>query len=126
MESPGTRQTVGCANGRPLIGTIIKPSIGLSPQDTADLVAQLAGANIDFIKDDELMANPPHSPLDKRVDAVMKVLNAHADHTGKKVMYAFNISDEIDPMLRDIMRRCDHRAAGAVMVSLNSVGRRRV
>ena len=41
--------------GRPLIGTIIKPSIGLSPQQTAELVKTLVEAGIDFIKDDELM-----------------------------------------------------------------------
>ena len=60
----------------------------------------LAEAGIDFVKDDELMANPPHSPFDERVDAVMRVINAHADRTGKKVMYAFNISDELDAMQR--------------------------
>ena len=60
--------------GRPLIGTIIKPSIGLTPQQTAALVKTLAEAGIDFIKDDELMANPPHSPFDERVDAVMRVI----------------------------------------------------
>ncbi|HEY1923161.1 MAG TPA: RuBisCO large subunit C-terminal-like domain-containing protein, partial [Tepidisphaeraceae bacterium] len=67
----GTRKLTG-VEGRPIIGTIIKPSIGLSAGATAELVGQLAGAGIDFIKDDELMANPPHSPLDERVDAVMK------------------------------------------------------
>ena len=35
----------------------------------------LAEAKIDFIKDDELMANPPHSPFDERVNAVMRVIN---------------------------------------------------
>src|ERR1700722_2821619 len=69
----GTRELTG-VHGRPLIGTIIKPSIGLTPQDTADLVAKLASADIDFIKDDELMANPPHFPFDQRVDTVMNVL----------------------------------------------------
>ena len=49
---------------RPMIGTIIKPSIGLSPEQTAQLVSLIAQAEIDFIKDDELMANPPHSPFD--------------------------------------------------------------
>src|SRR5579859_5744170 len=87
-------------SGRPLIGTIIKPSIGMSPKQTAALVKTMAEAGIDFIKDDELMANPPHSPFDERVDAVMRVINAHADRTGKKVMYAFNLSDELEPMLR--------------------------
>jgi ribulose-bisphosphate carboxylase large chain len=37
---------------RPLIGTIIKPSIGLSPEQTAGMVKTLAGAGIDFIKYD--------------------------------------------------------------------------
>jgi ribulose-bisphosphate carboxylase large chain len=117
----GTRELTAVKTGRPLIGTIIKPSIGLSPQQTADIVAQLAEAGIDFIKDDELMANPPHSPFDERLRAVMRVLNAHADRTGKRVMYAFNVTDEIDAM----MRHYDAVVASgntAVMVSLNSVG----
>ena len=67
------------------------------------------------------MADPPHSPFDQRVDAVMKVLNSHADRTGKKVLYAFNISDEIDPMLRHY-DKVQSSGGGAVMLSLNSVG----
>src|SRR5262249_12559687 len=87
----GTRKLTGVMD-RPLIGTIIKPSIGLTPEQTAQFVANVALADIDFIKDDELMANPPHSPFGERVDAVMHVLNRHADRTGKRVMYAFNVS----------------------------------
>jgi ribulose-bisphosphate carboxylase large chain len=107
--------------GRPLIGTIIKPSIGMSPQQTADMVKVLCEAGIDFVKDDELMANPPHSPFDERVDAIMRVINTHADRTGKKVMYAFNVSDELDAMQRHyekVVKSCGTCA----MISLNSVG----
>jgi Ribulose 1,5-bisphosphate carboxylase, large subunit len=46
----GCRKLTG-VNDRPLIGTIIKPSIGLSVQQTADIVKTLAEAGIDFIKD---------------------------------------------------------------------------
>ena len=122
-----TAQRAGSETGapprsrRPLIGTIIKPSIGLSPQQTAMLVKILAEAGIDFIKDDELMANPPHSPFDERVDAIMRVLNAHADHTGKKVMYAFNISDELDAMQRHY-EKVVKSGGTCAMISLNSVG----
>jgi ribulose-bisphosphate carboxylase large chain len=51
----------------------------------------------------------------------MRVINAHADRTGRRVMYAFNISDELDAMLRHYDRV---RAAGGTcaMVSINSVG----
>jgi ribulose-bisphosphate carboxylase large chain len=116
----GTRRLVDVYD-RPIIGTIVKPSVGLSPEATADLVRTLGEAGIDFVKDDELMANPPHSPLPKRVEAVMRVVNELADRTGRKIMFAFNISDQLDRML-------EHHdtvvAAGGscVMVSLNSVG----
>jgi len=107
--------------GRPIIGTIIKPSIGLTPQQTAALVKTLAEAEIDFIKDDELMADPPHSPFDERVDAVMRVINAHASRTGKKVMYAFNVSDELDAMQRHY-EKIVSAGGTCAMISLNSVG----
>jgi len=116
----GCRKLAG-VQGRPLIGTIIKPSIGMSPQQTADLVKVLAEAGIDFVKDDELMANPPHSPFDERVDAIQRVINAHADRTGKKVMYAFNISDESDAMQRHYEKVVSSGGTCA-MISLNSVG----
>jgi ribulose-bisphosphate carboxylase large chain len=116
----GTRRLSGVYD-RPIIGTIIKPSVGLSPQQTAELVETLAEAGLDFIKDDELMANPPHSPLAARVEAVMRVINQHADKTGKKVMYAFNISDDLDTMLR---HHDTVLAAGGtcIMVNLIQVG----
>jgi ribulose-bisphosphate carboxylase large chain len=116
----GCRRLTGVQN-RPLIGTIIKPSIGLSPAETAELVAVLAGAGIDFIKDDELMANPPHSPFDERVDAVIQVLKSHADRSGKRVMYAFNISDEFDAM-RLHYDKIVKSGGTCAMVSINSVG----
>ncbi len=116
----GSRKLAGVQN-RPLIGTIIKPSIGLTPQQTAELVKTLVEAGIDFIKDDELMANPPHSPFDERVGAVMRVINAHADRTGKKVMYAFNISDALDAMQRHY-EKIVSAGGTCAMVSLNSVG----
>lgn len=116
----GTRRLAG-VEGRPLIGTIIKPSVGLSPTETADLVETLANAGIDFVKDDELMANPPHSPFDERVDAVMRVVNDHADRTGKRVMVAFNLTDDLDQM----MRHYDKLVASGntcAMISINAVG----
>ncbi|MEU1973011.1 RuBisCO large subunit C-terminal-like domain-containing protein [Microbacterium sp. NPDC019599] len=91
----GTRELMGRPDGA-MIGTIVKPSIGLSPDDLASLVAELADAGVDFIKDDELQGNGPSAPLAERVRAVMPVLERHADRTGRKPMYAFNITDDID------------------------------
>jgi ribulose-bisphosphate carboxylase large chain len=116
----GTRKLTGVYD-RPILGTIVKPSVGLSPEQTAELVRQLGEAGIDFVKDDELMADPPHSPLEKRVECVMREINRLADATGRKIMYAVNISDEIDAMRRH--HDCVLKAGGTcVMVSLNHVG----
>ena len=116
----GTRKLTG-VDGRPLIGTIVKPSVGLSPEATAALVAELVAGGIDFIKDDELQADGPHCPFAERVEAVMRVIHAHADRTGKKVMFAFNVTGEIDQMLtrHDLVVR---HGGTCVMVSLNSAG----
>ena len=116
----GTRSLTG-VYGRPLIGTIIKPSIGLTPEATAAQAAVLAEAGIDFIKDDELQADGPHCPFDARLRAVMKVLHAHADRTGRKVMYAANITGEIDEMRRrhDLVLA---EGGTCIMVSMNSIG----
>ncbi|WP_323771793.1 ribulose-bisphosphate carboxylase large subunit family protein [Antarctobacter sp.] len=116
----GTRQLMGVPEG-PMIGTIIKPSIGLTVEDTAALVDTLAEAGVDFIKDDELQSSGPGNTLEERAKAVMDVLNRHADATGRKVMYAFNITGEIDEMAQraDLLERL---GATCAMVSLNWVG----
>jgi ribulose-bisphosphate carboxylase large chain len=51
----------------------------------------------------------------------MRVINAHADKTGKKVMYAFNLSDEMDAMLTHY-EKILNAGGTAAMISLNSVG----
>jgi ribulose-bisphosphate carboxylase large chain len=117
----GCRDLTGVPQGRPLIGTIIKPSVGLTPNQTAEMAGILAQAGIDFIKDDELMASTANSRFEDRVDAVMRVINRHADKTGKKVMYAFNISDEMDEM-RHKYEYVVKSGGTCAMISLNSVG----
>lgn len=116
----GTRKLADVFD-RPIIGTIIKPSVGMSPQATAEQVRALVEAGIDFIKDDELQADGPHCPFNERVSAVMRVINDHADKTGKKVMFAANLTGEIDEMLA----RHDHVVAEGgtcIMASMNSIG----
>ncbi|MCZ8183803.1 MAG: ribulose-bisphosphate carboxylase large subunit family protein [Beijerinckiaceae bacterium] len=117
---PGTRQLTG-VQGRPLIGTIIKPSVGLDPDQTAGFVDELVTGGIDFIKDDELQSDGPACPFEIRVDRVMSVIERHADRTGRRAMFAFNLTGEFDEM----RRRHDHvlaRGGTCIMASLNSVG----
>lgn len=116
----GTRRFAGEHQG-PLIGTIIKPSIGFSPEETAELVRTLVGAGIDFIKDDELQSNGPDCPFDDRLEAVMRVINGHAEQTGKQVLYAANITDEIDQMWRNL-DKMETLGASCAMVCVQSIG----
>ena len=116
----GTRRLTGVAAG-PMVGSIIKPNVGLSAAETAELVTKLCEAGLDFIKDDEISADPVHAPLAERVPAVMAAVQRHADRTGKQVMVAFNITDETDAMRRhaDLVAR---EGGTCVMASLNWCG----
>lgn len=120
MGIAGTRASVS-VRGRPLFGTIVKPNIGLSPQEIADLVARLCEAGADFVKDDEIAGTHPHAPVDARIRAVMDRVRRHRDRTGKLVMVAFNITDETDAMRRhaDLLAAEEGTCA---MVSLNWAG----
>ena len=116
----GIRAITGVAAG-PLVGSIIKPNVGLSADETGVLVEQLCAAGLDFIKDDEISADPDHAPLAQRIPAVMAAVRRHQDRTGKHVMVAFNITDETDAMRRhaDLVAR---EGGSCVMASLNWCG----
>ena len=116
----GTRAFAGVPE-RPLIGTIIKPSVGLSADATGALVADLCAGGIDFIKDDELQADGPACPFEDRVKSTMWAVNAAADKTGKKAMVAFNLTGEIDEMRRRHDLVLDYGGT-CVMVNLTGVG----
>ncbi len=116
----GTR-ALADVQGRPLIGAVVKPSVGLQPEAFAQRVQVLAEAGADFIKDDELMADAPYCRFEARVQAVMRVVHDVAQRTGRKPMVAFNITGDIDSMMR---RHDVVQAAGGncVQVNLNQAG----
>jgi ribulose 1,5-bisphosphate carboxylase large subunit-like protein len=108
--------------GRPIIGTIVKPALGLRPAETAEIVGELIGSGVDFIKDDEKLMSPAYSPLAERVAAIMPKILDHEQKTGKKVMYAFGISHaDPDQMMRnhDIVANAGGNCA---VVNINSIG----
>ena len=117
----GSRRLTG-VHGRPIIGSIVKPALGLRPPETAVLVGELIAAGVDFVKDDEKLMSPVYSPLAERVAAIMPRILDHEQRTGKKVMYAFGIS-HADP---DVMMKNHDTvlAAGGncAVVNINSIG----
>jgi len=68
-----------------------------------------------------LQANGQGNPRAERASAAMGVVNRHIEATGRKVMYAFNIADEIDAMARHA-ERLEKLGATAAVVSLNWIG----
>lgn len=117
----GSRRLTGVA-GRPIIGTIVKPALGLRPHETAELVKELIAADVDFIKDDEKLASPAYSPLAERVKAIMPLILDREQKTGRKVMYAFGISHaDPDEMMRnhDVVLKAGGNCA---VININSIG----
>lgn len=117
----GSRRLMGVAEG-PMIASIIKPALGLLPDETASVVRTLCAAGVDFIKDDEKLMSPGYSSLSDRIATIMPVIHDHEQKTGKRVMYAFGISSA-DP---DVMMR-NHDAVvaaggNAAVININSIG----
>ncbi|MEM2924419.1 MAG: RuBisCO large subunit C-terminal-like domain-containing protein [Methanocellales archaeon] len=89
---------IGKIYNRPLLGTIVKPKVGLTPEQTAERAYQAALGGVDLIKDDETLSNQKFCPLKQRVSRVMKKLDELEAETGKKTFYAVNVTcgaDEI-------------------------------
>ena len=117
----GSRRLTG-VYGRPIIGGIVKPALGLHPSETAALVRELIEAGIDFIKDDEKLMSPSYSPLSERIATIMPLVLDAEQRTGRKVMYAFGIT-HADP--DELMRNHDlvAKAGGnCAVVNINSIG----
>jgi ribulose-bisphosphate carboxylase large chain len=116
LEGVRTRLGPGAA-GRPLLGGIVKPSLGLAPEEVAATAAALVRGGCDLVKDDELMADPDWCPLADRVPAVAEALAG----TGRPCLYAPNVSGPADTLL-DRAAAAVAAGAGALMVNAFAQG----
>lgn len=114
----GLRGLFPAAAGRPLVGAIVKPSTGLGPDEVAAVAAELAEGGCDFVKDDELLCDPPHCRFAERVPAVRAALDRVEARTGRPVAYAANVTGPIESMTQRVELAA---AAGTAMVMLNAV-----
>ncbi|ADZ90859.1 RuBisCO large subunit C-terminal-like domain-containing protein [Marinomonas mediterranea] len=117
----GTLNKLGLTSG-PIIGGILKPNIGITPSDSADLVEQLVSANIDFIKDDEKLQSPPYSHVKNRIDSILPIIDKWQQKLGKKVIYAFNICHSD---LGEIERNHEYlvkQGGDAAVINVNQIG----
>ena len=66
----GTRKVLNALENEPIIGTIVKPTAGLTAREVADMCYEFAAGGLRFIKDDEKMMNVDYCPLAERVRLV--------------------------------------------------------
>ncbi len=118
----GVRKIIGTeSDGRPHVGTIIKPKVGLDPKETAEVAYQAAVGGVDLIKDDETLTNQSFCPLDERLQRVMEKLDLVKQETERTVLYALNITADTDALLD----RADHaveNGANMLMIDVLTTG----
>ena len=86
-------------NGGFIVGTIIKPKLGLLPAPFAEAAYQfwLGG---DFIKNDEPQGNQPFAPLKDTMRRVADAMRRAQDETGEAKLFSANITaDDPDEMV---------------------------
>jgi ribulose-bisphosphate carboxylase large chain len=106
---------------RPLVGTIVKPKVGLDPAGTAAVAAAAVRGGLDLVKDDETLTDQVFCPLVPRVEAVMSALDRVEKETGKKAFYAVNVTSGADQILERAEMAVDH-GANMVMVDVLTAG----
>lgn len=85
---------------RPLLGTIIKPKLGLKTRDHARVAYEAWVGGCDVVKDDENLSGQKFNPFEKRVVETLKMRNRAEKETGEKKVYMPNVTAEIGEMLR--------------------------
>lgn len=105
----GARKFTGVYD-KPLLGAIIKPKTGISPEVLLEMTKELVEGGVNFIKEDEIMSNPPCCPLAERVPLISNYIK------GKGVIYAFCINAD-SPHLLERVKMVHQLGGNAVHVN---------
>lgn len=95
----GVRRLLGVKN-RPLVGTIVKPKLGLRTADHAGVAYQAWIGGCDVVKDDENLSGQSFNPFRKRVVQTLKARDRAEKETGEKKVYMPNVTAETGEMMR--------------------------
>ena len=85
---------------RPLIGTIIKPKLGLNPKDHAEVAFNAWVGGCDIVKDDENLSSQRFNPFDDRVVKTLDYRDRAEEQTGEKKIYIPNVTSETNEMVK--------------------------
>jgi ribulose-bisphosphate carboxylase large chain len=83
------REFVGVKD-RPLLGAIVKPKTGITPELLVQIVEELVAGGVNFIKEDEILSSPDFCPIEVRVPLVMDVIR----RSGRNVIYCVCINSD--------------------------------
>lgn len=89
---------------RPILGTIIKPKIGLTHSEYAKVCYNFWSGGGDFVKNDEPQADQDFCPFEKMVKLVKKAMDKAVKETGHKKIHSFNVSS---PDFDTMIKRCE-------------------
>ena len=116
----GIRKITGIKD-RPLVGTIVKPKIGLNVKDHARVAYEAWVGGCDVVKDDENLSSQKFNKFEDRLRETMKMKRKAEKETGEKKMYMINITAETKEMLRRA-KLVEEAGNEYVMVDIISVG----
>jgi len=94
----GVRKITGVKN-RPLVGTIVKPKLGLNAKEHAKVAYNAWLGGCDIVKDDENLTSMTFNAFRKRVDLTIKMRNKVEQETGETKVYMPNVTAETLEML---------------------------
>ncbi len=110
----GIRDMVGAA-GRPLLFAIMKPAIGLTPAESAQVFYEAALGGADAVKDDELLVSTPWSTFEDRSRAHARAAQRAYEETGHRTLYFVNITDRPDRLVTNAYRAVEAGASGLLV-----------
>lgn len=116
----GIRNITGVMD-RPILLNMIKPCLGLKPEEGARIFYETALGGVDIIKDDELLGSPSYSLASDRVREFKKAGKAVYEETGKKVLYMVNVTDGSATIMNTV-KNVIEAGAEAIMVNFAAVG----
>lgn len=85
---------------RPLVGTIIKPKLGLSEEEHAQSAYESWKGGCDIVKDDENLASQKFNSFEKRLSKTLDMADRAAKETGEKKAYLVNVTAETKEMIK--------------------------
>jgi ribulose-bisphosphate carboxylase large chain len=106
---------------RPLVGTIIKPKLGLKTRDHARVAYEAWAGGCDIVKDDENLSSQRFNPFEERVVETLEGRDKAEKETGERKVYMANITAETETMLKRAEYVLDH-GGEYVMVDILTCG----